>query len=104
MRKSLQCLFKAALCVCLLAGTALAASTVYPVTIDNGNRRITFDAAPKRVVTNCDSNIIELMFALDLDNRLVGYAGFPEYGNNVSPEYRERLKAIPIASHDETMP
>ena len=98
MRKSLRFIFEVALCVCLLAGTALAASTVYPVTIDNGNRKITFDAAPKRVVTNCDSNIIELMFALDLDDRLIGYAGFPEYGNNVSPEYQERLRAIPIVA------
>ena len=86
------------LCLGLLAGTALAASTKYPVTIENGHRQITFESAPKRVVTNCDSNIIELMFALGLDDRLVGYAGFPEYGNNVSPEYQERLKAIPIVT------
>lgn len=98
MRKFLKVVFWAALCVGLLSAVAWAASTRYPVTIDNGNRTITFEAAPQRVVTNCDSNIIELMFALDLDDRLIGYAGFPEYGNNVSPEYRERLKAIPIVT------
>ena len=70
----------------------------YPVTIENGNRSITFDKAPERVITNCDSNIIELMFALGLDDKLIGYAGFPEYGNNVSPEYRDRLAKIPLTA------
>ena len=97
MKKFLRVL-ESLLCVCLIASCALAASTTYPVTIDNGNRKVTFDAAPKRVVTNCDSNIIELMFALGLEDRLIGYAGFPEYGNNVSPEYQEKLKAIPIVT------
>ncbi|MBR1671447.1 MAG: ABC transporter substrate-binding protein [Fretibacterium sp.] len=98
MRKStLKILLGAALCAGLLAGRT-AAGTKYPVTINNGNREVTFEAAPKRVVTNCDSNIIELMFALGLEDRLAGYAGFPEYGNNVSPEYREKLKAIPIVT------
>ena len=76
----------------------VSACFAYPVTIQNGNRSITFEKAPERVITNCDSNIIELMFALDLDEKLIGYSGFPEYHNDVSPEYRERLAKIPVVT------
>ncbi len=72
--------------------------TQYPVTIKNGNREITFSAPPKKVVTNGDSNIIELMFVLGLEDKLIGYAGFPYYGYEVSPKYKEKLKKIPIVS------
>ncbi len=82
----------------LLPGFAGAAQTTYPLSVDNGNRRIHFDAAPKRVVSNCDSNIIELMFVLGLEDRLVGYAGFVEEGNNVSPRYQEKLLGIPVVT------
>ena len=83
-----------------LSGPALApaAETVYPLTIENGPRSITFEAAPKRVVTNCDANIIELMFALGLEDKLAGYAGFVEEGNDVAPQYREKLKKIPVVA------
>lgn len=73
-------------------------TTKYPVTITNGNRTISFDTPPKRVVTNGDSNIIELMFTLGLENKLIGYAGFPEYGSQVSPQYQKKLDAIPLLS------
>lgn len=86
------------LILCLSAGAAFAEATKYPVTIDNGNRKVTFEAAPSRVVTNCDSNIIELMFALGLEGKMAGYAGFVEEGCNVSPEYQEKLKAIPMTA------
>ncbi len=79
-----------------LAASAFSAQTVYPVTIDNGNRKIVFEKAPERVVTNGDSNIIELMFALGLEDKLVGYAGFPGSKHQVSPEYREKLAKIPV--------
>lgn len=80
----------------LLAAVFVSPCLAYPVVIQNGDRSITFEKSPERVITNCDSNIIELLFALNLDDRLIGYAGFPEYHNNVSPEYRERLAKIPV--------
>lgn len=83
---------------CIFCGAAYAVDTEYPFTINNGNREIIFEKAPERVVTNCDSNIIELMFALGLDDKLAGYAGFIEEGCNVSPEYQERLKAIKMVA------
>ena len=97
MKKVLRSFLVAAASLAM-AAASFAAETVYPVTVDNGNRRIVFEKAPERVVTNGDSNIIELMFALGLEGRMAGYAGFPEYGGQVSPEYREKLKAIPIAA------
>ena len=71
----------------LALSPAEAARTEYPVTIDNGNRQVTFDKMPERVVTNGDGNIIELMFALDLDDKLASYTGFPEYGGQVAPDH-----------------
>ena len=94
MRKVLLVL----LALSLAASAAFADATSYPVTINNGNRKVVFEKAPERVVTNCDSNIIELMFALGLESKLAGYAGFVEEGCNVSPEYQEKLKAIPMTA------
>ncbi|MBQ4419673.1 MAG: ABC transporter substrate-binding protein [Synergistaceae bacterium] len=94
MRKVLLVL----LALSLAASAAFADATSYPVTINNGNREVVFEKAPERVVTNCDSNIIELMFALGLESKLAGYAGFVEEGCNVSPEYQEKLKAIPMTA------
>ena len=88
----------AVLLVLAVSGAAFADATQYPVKINNGNREVTFEKAPERVVTNCDSNIIELMFALGLEGKLAGYAGFVEEGCNVSPEYQEKLKAIPMTA------
>ena len=82
----------------VLLFVAVSSCFAYPVTIENGDRSVTFEKAPERVITNCDSNIIELMFALDLDDKLIGYAGFPEYHNNVSPEYLDRLAKIPVVT------
>ena len=79
MKKVLRSFLVAAVSLAM-AAASFAAQTVYPVTVDNGNRRIVFEKAPERVVTNGDSNIIELMFALGLEGRMAGYAGFPEYG------------------------
>ncbi len=71
-------------------------ATNYPVTIKNGNREVVFQAAPKRVVTNGDTNIIELIFALGLENKMVGYAG--HHKKTVSPQHQSKLKKIPMIS------
>ena len=97
MRKSLCAVLAALLSATLSAAAVGAAETVYPATVGNGNRKIVFEKAPERVVTNGDSNIIELMFALGLEDKLVGYAGFPGSKHQVSPEYREKLAKIPVA-------
>lgn len=98
--KNLRSLALGTIFVLALCFPALAAQTVYPVTIDNGVRSVTFESAPSRVVTNCDSNILELMFALGLEDRVVGYAGFPAYDKTVSPKYQEKLAKMHMAAED----
>ena len=46
----------------------------YPVTVRSCGDDVTFDAAPERAVVN-DDNMIELMFALGLTERMAAYAG-----------------------------
>lgn len=58
------------------SGTAETASTTYPLTIDNCGFDVTFDAAPRKVVT-IKSSTTEMMLALGLGDRLVGTA-FPD--------------------------
>ena len=90
----------AALALLVMAGASFAAESVYPVTIDNGNRQVVFEKAPERVVTNGDSNIIELMFALGLDGRVIGHAGFNPSRMTVSDKYVERLSKLRMISDD----
>ncbi len=58
------------------SGTAEASSTTYPLTLDNCGFDVTFDAAPRKVVT-IKSSTTEMMLALGLGDRLVGTA-FPD--------------------------
>lgn len=99
MKKILRS-FLAAAASLAMAAASFAAETVYPVTVDNGNRRIVFEKAPERVVTNGDSNIIELMFALGLEGRVIGYAGFNPKRMTVSDKYVERLSRLKMISDD----
>ena len=49
----------------------------YPVTVQSCAEKVTFEKAPERAVVN-DDNMIELMFALGLTDRMAGYAGTGE--------------------------
>ena len=89
--------FLAALLFVVLAASLCFASTEYPVTIENGNRKVTFYSAPNRVITNCDGNIIEMLLALGLRDKIIGYAG-PFTEDKISPEYRWALSGIPALS------
>ncbi|WP_109028859.1 ABC transporter substrate-binding protein [Streptomyces rubrogriseus] len=44
----------------------------YPVTVENCGEKLTFEKAPRRVVTN-DVGITEIMFALGLEDHMAGY-------------------------------
>ena len=46
----------------------------FPVTVTSCGREITFDAAPARAVTH-GSNLVEIMLALGLEDRMLGYSG-----------------------------
>ncbi|MGI5220329.1 ABC transporter substrate-binding protein [Nocardia sp. CA-290969] len=52
------------------------ASTGRQVTVTNCGASLTVDGVPERVVTN-DTGITEMMFALGLADRLVGYTTYP---------------------------
>lgn len=56
----------------LIAAPAFASS--FPVTVQSCNREVTFDAAPARAVSN-DVDLTEMMLALKLNDRMVGYTG-----------------------------
>lgn len=64
----------------LLAFAALASASSpalaagYPVTVQSCDRQVTFAAAPQRAVSN-DVNLTEMMLALGLTDRMVGYTG-----------------------------
>lgn len=66
----------------------------FPVTIENCDRQVTFDAPPQRVVVN-DVNILELFLALDLQDRLVGYSSV-RVDKEIAPEYQAKLEGIPL--------
>lgn len=70
--------------VCVLVTTACGAdlqqapanATGTSVTVTNCDAPLTVDGVPERVVTN-DTGITEMMFALGLADRLVGYTSYP---------------------------
>lgn len=74
-------------------------TSYYPVTIESCGEPITFESAPKRALS-FDTNMTEIMLALGLENKLVGYwiSGVP-----VGAEYQEKIKNIPLIS-EETWP
>ncbi|MGR3590700.1 MAG: ABC transporter substrate-binding protein, partial [Limimaricola soesokkakensis] len=53
---------------------APAAAQAFPVTVQSCDREITFEGAPERAVSN-DVNLTEMMLALGLHDRMVGYTG-----------------------------
>jgi len=55
--------------LCLASGFAAAETTV-----QSCNRTVTFDAPPERAISN-DVNLTEMMLALGLADRMVGYTG-----------------------------
>jgi iron complex transport system substrate-binding protein len=62
---------KLALLALLLSATSAAA---FPVTVKSCNREVTFDAAPKRAISN-DVNLTEMMLVLGLRDQMIGYTG-----------------------------
>ncbi|WP_137154463.1 ABC transporter substrate-binding protein [Rhizobium sp. FKL33] len=84
----------------LLAGAALSflATTAFaaPVTVKSCNRDVTFDAAPSRAISN-DVNLTEMMLALKLQDRMVGYTGVSGW-KTLDEKLREGVKQLPELS------
>lgn len=66
----MTCRLAAALLLALCAAPAFA----HPVTVRSCDRLATYDRPPQRAVSY-DSNLTEMMLALDLTGRMVGYIG-----------------------------
>ncbi len=81
----------------LMAATC-AAALAYPVTVHSCNRDVTFDAAPARAVSN-DVNLTEMMLALGLADRMVGYTGVSEW-KTLDETLRANVAQLPELSPD----
>ena len=81
---------KLAVAAFLLSTVAAAA---YPVTVKSCNRDVTFEAAPKRAISN-DVNLTEMMLVLGLTDRMAGYTGVSGW-KTLDPEMREGVKELP---------
>lgn len=81
-----------------LVAAVLAASTAaaFPVTVKSCNRDVTFEAAPQRAVSN-DVNLTEMMLALKLQDRMVGYTGISGW-KTLDATLREGVKELPELS------
>lgn len=64
----------------------------FPVTIENAGRDLTFDEAPERAVALYQQEA-ELMAALGLEDKLVGYS---VVSDNTPEEYAEKLEGVPV--------
>ncbi|MCC8931948.1 ABC transporter substrate-binding protein [Rhizobium sp. 'Codium 1'] len=68
----------------------------YPVTVKSCDREVTFDAAPARAISN-DVNLTEMMLALKLQDRMVGYTGISGW-KTLDEGLREGVKELPELS------
>lgn len=83
---------KALLALLLSTTPALA----FPVTVQSCNRQVTFDAPPARAIAN-DVNLIEMMLALGLRDRMVGYTGVSGW-KTLDEELRQGIAELPELS------
>jgi iron complex transport system substrate-binding protein len=86
-----------ALVLAALAATSSSALAAgYPVTVESCDREVTFEAAPQRAVSN-DVNLTEMMLALGLADRMVGYTGVSAW-KTLSADLREGVTELPELS------
>lgn len=81
-----------------LAVLSMAASGAFaePVTVKSCNREVTFVEPPKRAIAN-DVNLVEMMLALKLQDRMVGYTGVSGW-KTLDAKLREGVKQLPELS------
>jgi len=84
---------RAAVIAFLFASTPALA---FPVTVQSCDRQVTFDTAPTRAIAN-DVNLIEMMLALGLADRMVGYTGVSGW-KTLDAELREGIAELPELS------
>lgn len=75
------------------AAQAFAEATRYPLTITSCNREVTFKQAPKHALSH-DINMTQMMLALGLKSRMVGYSGVSGW-KAVTPQMSVLLDGLP---------
>ena len=75
---------------------AASSAFAYPVTVKSCGRDVTFDAPPARAISN-DVNLTEMMLALKLQDRMVGYTGISGW-KTLDEGLREGVKELPELS------
>ena len=75
----------------IVGGSALAETTV-----NSCNRTVSFDAPPKRAISN-DVNLTEMMLVLGLADHMVGYTGISGW-KTLDEEMRANVKQLPELS------
>ena len=75
----------------IIGGSALAETTV-----NSCNRTVSFDAPPKRAISN-DVNLTEMMLVLGLADHMVGYTGISGW-KTLDEEMRANVKQLPELS------
>lgn len=83
---------RALLALLLTATPALA----FPVTVKSCTRDVTFDQAPARAIAN-DVNLIEMMLALGLRDRMIGYTGVSGW-KTLDEKLRQGVAELPELS------
>lgn len=84
-------------------GGSEAESERFPVKVTNCGQQRTYEQPPRRVVTY-DSGITEIMFALGLEDRMVGYfLGDGQRRDVESSPWREKFKQVPRIGEDVSM-
>lgn len=88
--------------VVLAASLFTAPAHAFPVTVENCDRTLTFDAPPKRAVVH-DLNMSEMAFALGLQPNIVGVTGVTGW-YKLTDAFKAELGAIPeLAPKQPTM-
>jgi iron complex transport system substrate-binding protein len=77
--------------------SATAAPTVYPLTIENCGRKVTFDKAPSRVVLLNGTSVgeVESLIALGISDRIL--ANSQSYGVSDDPAMVGKVAAVPTS-------
>lgn len=88
-------ILRSLLCLTLLCGAtqAFAEATRYPLKIQSRNREVTFNQAPEHAVSH-DINMTQMMLALGLKSRMVGYSGVTGW-KAVTPQMATLLDGLP---------
>ena len=92
---TLPTLLRSSLFVALLLGSAqaFAEATHYPLTIQSCNREVIFEQAPRHALSH-DINMTQMMLALGLKPRMVGYSGISGW-KAVTPPMQSILDDLP---------